>query len=308
MKIAILGSGAMGCLYGGLLSANEANQVYLIDVWKEHIDEINRNGLIMEERDKEVLFKNLNAMDNNQSLGYFDLVIIFVKSNSTEKAIKDNISIFGPDTIVVTLQNGLGNPEIIRNVLGDTDIIAGTTAHGATLIGPGRIKHAGIGKTIIGELNGENSERLRIVESSFNRVGIETYISENVIGLIWDKLIVNVGINPLTGITGLKNGELIKHPELEEIMRLAVDEAVKVSNKKGIVLSHKDPVEFTKNVCALTAENTSSMLQDILKGKITEIDMINGAIIREGEKVGIETPVNIVLTNLIKHIQCKQNS
>jgi 2-dehydropantoate 2-reductase len=303
MKIAIVGAGAMGCMYGAKLSAVPTNEVYLIDVWKEHIDSINENGLLMEENEKLVIYANVSGISDAALVGPCDLAIIFVKSTLTGTAVKTNKAVFGPDTVVLTLQNGLGNIDLICAEMGDNNVIAGTTAHGATMLGPGKMRHAGSGKTIIGELDGKRSGRIVKIASVLEAAGLETDISDNVIGLVWDKLIVNVGINALTGITKLHNGEILNYPEIVELMEAAVSEAFTVARTKGIKLSYEDPVAHTKAVCAATAANKSSMLQDILNHKQTEINMINGAIVREGASAGVDAPVNMVLTNLIKFIQ-----
>ncbi|MDF3001235.1 MAG: panE, partial [Bacillota bacterium] len=228
---------------------------------------------------------------------------VFVKSTLTSMAVKSNKAVFGPQTIALTLQNGLGNIDLIRAEIGEQNVIAGTTAHGATMLGPGAMRHAGSGKTIIGELDGKQTERIQRIAALFTEAGLETDISDNVLGLVWDKLMVNVGINALTGITKLHNGELLDHPEIEALLEAAVSEAYAVAEAKGICLSFQDPVGHTKDVCKATAANKSSMLQDILNHKTTEIDMINGAIVREGASAGIPTPVNHVLTNLIRFMQ-----
>lgn len=303
MKIAIIGAGAMGCLYGSKLSAVPTNEVYLIDVWKEHIEAINENGLLMEAGGELVLYNKVKATSDASLVGACDLAIVFVKSTLTSTAVQSNQAVFGPDTIALTLQNGLGNIDLIRAEIGDDNVIAGTTAHGATMLGPGKMRHAGSGKTIIGELNGNRTDRIEKIASIFKEAGLETDISDNVLGLVWDKLLVNVGINALTGITKLQNGDLLKHREIEELLEAAVSEAHAVAKAKGITLSFDDPVGHTKEVCVATAANKSSMLQDILNHKQTEIEMINGAIVREGTQEGIATPVNSVLTNLIKFLQ-----
>lgn len=303
MKIAIVGAGAMGCLYGAKLSAIPTNEVYLIDVWKEHIDAIKENGLLMEENGDVITYDKVKGTSDANIAGPSDLAIVFVKSTLTSMAVKTNRAVFGPNTVALTLQNGLGNIDLICAEIGDGNVIAGTTAHGATMLGPGRMRHAGSGKTIIGELNGKPTDRIEKIASVLRYAGLETDISDNVLGLVWDKLLVNVGINALTGITKLQNGELLNHPEIEELLEAAVSEAYAVAAEKGITLSYDDPVGHTKAVCVATAANKSSMLQDILNHKQTEIDMINGAIVREGTQVGISTPVNSVLTNLIKFIQ-----
>jgi 2-dehydropantoate 2-reductase len=226
-----------------------------------------------------------------------------VKTTLTAKAMAENKAAIGPKTIVLSLQNGLGNIEQMATVVSEQNILAGTTAHGATLLGPGQIRHAGRGKTILGELNGETTDRVREVAALFAAAGLETEISGNVIGLIWDKLLVNVGINALTAITMLQNGRLTQSPELTELMEAAVAEGAAVAAASGIKLGFSDPVAHTKEVSIATGQNRSSMLQDILNGRKTEIDMINGAIVREGQKVGVPAPVNRTLTNLVKYIE-----
>ena len=300
MKIAIIGAGAMGCLYGGKLSQSKDNQVYLLDIWKEHIDAINSHGLIMEENGESLVYSNLKANIHSSEIGQVELVIVFVKSTLTSQAVQGAQDLFGKDTLVLTLQNGLGNIDLIGAEVGNSRVIGGTTAHGAYMKGPGEICHAGFGKTIIGELSGDKGNRIEKVARVFQNVGFETEISQNILGLIWDKLIVNIGINPLTGITGLRNGELLEYPELLDIMKLAIEEAVSVAKLKNIELSAQDPYTHTLEICKNTAANKSSMLQDISNRRKTEIDMINGSILREGEKEGILTPVNRVLTDLIK--------
>lgn len=303
MKIAIVGAGAMGCLYGAKLSAVPTNEVYLIDVWKDHVDAINENGLLMEENGEFVPYRAVRAFTDANQVGACDLAIIFVKSTFTSIAVQTNKAVFGPETVALTLQNGLGNIDLIQAEIGKDQVIAGTTAHGATMLGPGKMRHAGSGKTVIGDLNGQRTERVERIANVMDEAGLDPEISENVLGLVWDKLMVNVGVNALTGITKLHNGELLEHPEIEQLLEAVVQEAQAVASAKGIVLNHDDPVGHTKQVCVATAANKSSMLQDIINRKQTEIDMINGAIVREGAKVGVETPVNLVLTNLIKFFQ-----
>lgn len=303
MKIAIIGAGAMGCLYGAKLSAVHGNQVFLLDVWKEHVNEINKAGLYMEENGELLHYCNLTAAADATTVGVVDLAIIFVKSTLTEQAVRGNKAVFGDHTIALTLQNGMGNMDTIASQIGAKNVIGGTTAHGATMLSPGKIRHAGVGKTIIGELSGVKSKRIHEIAKVFMAAGLEVEVSENVLGLVWDKLLVNVGINALTGITKLTNGELLAYPGIEEILEEAVKEGVAVANAKGVVLDFTDPVEHTKEVCKATAANKSSMLQDLLNHKGTEIDMINGAVVREGKSIGVATPVNQVLCGLIHYFE-----
>lgn len=305
MKIAIVGAGAMGCLYGAKLSAVPEHEVYLLDVWKEHIDAINRDGLKMEEGDDLLVYDRVRGCIDAADVGPVDLAIVFVKSTLTEQAVESNAAVFGENTVVLTLQNGLGNIEKIAARAGEDSVIAGTTAHGATMLGPGKMRHAGVGKTVIGELDGSATPRVAKVKAALEVAGMETDISDNVLGLVWDKLLVNVGINALTGITGLENGRLLDYPELETLLEDAVREGAAVAEAKGIRLIARDPVAHTKEVARATAANRSSMLQDVTNGKKTEIEMINGAIAREGAAAGVATPINGVLTRLIQFAEAR---
>ncbi|NLK19747.1 MAG: 2-dehydropantoate 2-reductase [Synergistaceae bacterium] len=299
MKTVILGSGAMGCLYGGLL-AEAGFDVTLADVCKEHMDAVNERGLVIEAEGKERTIKNIRGTVDPASAGKADLVIVFVKSTVTAGAMKGAMSLVGPGTSVLTLQNGLGNVDKLSSVVGPERVIAGITGHGSTLLGPGKIRHAGRGDTIMGEPAGTISDRLKEIGAMFEKAGISVKLSENVIGLIWGKLLVNVGINALTAVTGLRNGRMTELPEAEELMVLAVEEGMNVASAAGIKLESDDPVEYTKTVARMTGPNRSSMLQDVMNKRQTEIDVINGAIVDEGRRLGVPTPVNLALANLVR--------
>jgi 2-dehydropantoate 2-reductase len=204
--------------------------------------------------------------------------------------------------MVVTLQNGLGNVEILKQVFGKDRILGGVTSEGATLLGPGNIRHAGQGETIIGPGGDPDGPAEKLV-SAFNQAGFKTKSVDSVNDLIWGKLIINVGINALTAITRLKNGRLPETRGTRLIMEEAVKEALAVAEAKNIQLPYPDPLSRIMEVCEATAANIASMLQDVLKERETEVDAINGAIVREGEALGIPTPVNRTLTALVHAIQ-----
>ncbi len=298
MKVAVLGSGAMGCLYGGAL-AEAGCDVVLIDVWKDHIDAINASGLKIDGSDGGRTIKNIRGVTRPADAGTADLVVVFVKATMTEQAMRDALSLVGDKTTVLTLQNGLGNVEKLCNVLPASRVIAGTTGHGSTLVGPGHVRHAGIGDTVIGELDGSRSARVEELAALLEKAKMTAKVSTNVMGLIWTKLIVNIGINALTAVTGLKNGRLVDFPETEELMECAIKEACAVAKAKGIRFEVDDPLEHTRAVAKKTAANRSSMLQDVTAKRATEVSVINGAVVDEGRKLGVPTPVNTVLTNLI---------
>ena len=301
MKIAIIGAGAMGSLFGGRL-ALAGEDVWLLDVWEEHVRTIRDKGLMIATVANDLVAQP-RATTKPEDIGLADLVIIFVKSSATRAAAQTAAGLLGPQTAVLTLQNGYGNAETIAEVVGAERVIAGTTAQGATLLGPGRIMHGGSGDTHIGELGGGKTDRLEEVAACLTRAGIQTIADDNVAALIWGKLVVNVGINALTAITGLKNGELADHEETRQVLAMAVEEAVRVADAAGIRLPYDNAVEKVLAVAVATAQNRSSMLQDLSGGRLTEIDAINGALVREGERVGVATPVNSVLTLLIKALE-----
>jgi 2-dehydropantoate 2-reductase len=298
MKIAVLGSGAMGCLYGGML-AEAGFDVTLIDIWTEHVEAINTRGLRIEGLSGDRVIKGIPAVTDFSTLGAVDLLIVFVKATVTGEAMEKAGELVGDDTVVLTLQNGLGNIEKISAAVGKDKVIAGTTGHGSTLLGPGHIRHTGSGDTTLGELDGSKTERLEEIADIFRKAGFSVNLSSNVVGLIWDKLLVNVGINALTALMGLRNGQLLDFAETEDLLESLVKEARAVAERKGIQLGC-DPVEHTKDVCRRTKENMSSMLQDVMKKRKTEIDVINGAIVEEGEALGVSTPANWVVTKLVK--------
>lgn len=297
-RIAVLGSGAMGCLYGGML-AEAGCDVVLIDVWKKHIDAINASGLKIEGLSGDRTVRNIRGVTDPAEVGVADLVIVFVKATMTEQAMRDAIPLVGKNTTILTLQNGLGNVEKLCGVVDVSHVIAGTTGHGSTLVGPGHIRHAGMGDTVIGEPDGRRSDRIEALAALFGKAKFSTHISENVMGLIWTKLIVNIGINALTAITGLANGRLVDFPETEELMTMAIGEACAVAKAKGIRFEVDDPAEHTKQIARKTAANRSSMLQDVTAKRPTEVSVINGAVVDEGKRLGIPTPVNVVLTDLV---------
>ncbi len=299
MKTVILGSGALGSLYGGML-AEAGFDVTLVDVWKEHIDTVNASGLFIEGIGGDRSVKNIRGVTDPEQAGTADLVIVFVKATATAEAMKGALSLLGPETAVLTLQNGLGNVEKLAETAGKERVMAGITGHGCTLLGPGKIRHAGQGDTVLGEPCGEVSNRLKSVGAMLEKAGFSVKLSGNVMGLIWGKLMVNIGINALTAITGLRNGRLVEFPETDELLELAVREAMEIAARKGIRIETEDSVEHTRKVARLTSANRSSMLQDVSNRRQTEIDVINGAIVDEGKKLGVPTPVNLVLSNLVR--------
>jgi len=298
MRVAVVGAGAMGCLYGGHL-AEAGVDVSLVDIWREHVDAINANWLHITGVSGDRVVR-VPATTDPETVGRVELVLLFVKSYDTAKAMRDSMPLIGGDTYVLTLQNGLGNLEAIAESVGAGRVLGGTTSHGSTLVGPGEIRHAGVGPTMIGALDRGSRGMAEKVADTFNRAGLLSRVSDDVRGDVWGKVLVNLGINALTALTGLRNGELLEVPELRHLMRLAVEEGVRVAEADGVDLGLLDHVAHVYEVAEATAANRSSMLQDVERERRTEIDALNGAVVGLGERLGVETPVNRALTALVK--------
>ena len=302
MKIAIIGSGAMGSLFGGRLSL-AGNDVVLFDVYREHVDAVNRDGLAIEQAGTgELTLCRPRASTDPQSVRGSDVMIVFVKSTSTADAARQFVEFARGDTIVLTLQNGLGNEAIIRECFGADRTAAGVTSQGATFLGPGKIRHAGRGPTHIGMADGR-TQRLAPLSAALNEAGFETHVEGDVAGLIWSKLIVNVGINALTAIMNQPNGRLNDFEETRAVMADLVAEALAVARARGVRITHTDSLATVSEVAKKTGANRSSMLQDFDRKRPSEIDFINGAIVREAAELGVPVPVNATLTRLIKALE-----
>jgi len=301
MKIVIVGAGAMGCLFGAFLTKVKED-VWMLDKYPEKAEVINRSGISVEGVTGSFQVK-IKATADVQEIGKAELVIICVKSFHTKQAVEQIKPLLNEDTKILTLQNGIGNIEIISEIAGEERVIGGTTSEGSTLIETGKIRHAGRGETIIGMLNGKIPVEMRSIRESLNKAGFESKMTRDLKGLLWSKLIVNAGINALTAITRMPNGKLLEFEGTRKILRDAVTEATRVVKRKRIKLLYDDPLAKVEAVCESTAGNLSSMLQDVLKKKRTEIDFINGVIVRLGQELGIPVPVNLLLTNLVKTIE-----
>ena len=298
MKIGIVGAGAMGSLFGGKL-AQAGAEVLLYDIARAHVEAVNASGLTIEELDGKAQVVRLKATVVPADLADAEVLLIFVKSSATAAAARQFAGVAGPGAIAVTLQNGLGNEQILREAFGAERTAAGVTSQGATFVGPGRVRHAGTGPTHLC-MSDRANQKLAPLAEVLNRAGFETHLEKSIDSLVWSKLVINVGINALTALTGLPNGRLLDFPQLRALMADLVAEAVRVAQARGISLSYAEPLATVYTVAEKTGRNRSSMLQDFDRRRPSEIDFINGAILREAESVGIETPVNRAVTRLVQ--------
>lgn len=301
MKITIVGPGAIGCLLAAFLSRSK-EEIWILDHNKDRASRIAQEGISLEGLSGQ-WHCNPKVTTDIKDIGTADLLIICVKSYSTKEAINQAKALVGVNTEVLTLQNGIGNLEIIAEAVGAEKVIGGVTNLGATLLDTAKARHAGKGETIIGRIDAKTTAGMRSIREIFNKAGLEMRISRDIKSLIWSKLIINVGINALTAITRLNNGKLTELEGTRRIMREAVTEAIRIAKRKRIKLIYDDPLAKVEAVCEATSGNISSMLQDVLRKKRTEIDFINGVVLRLGQELSIPVPVNSMLVDLVKTIE-----
>ena len=296
MEIIIMGAGAIGSLIGALLSHN--NKVTLIG-HPPHITAIQREGLRIE---GETNFKGqIPAYENLEEINRSpDILFLTVKSHDTYTAINQASKIISRDTIVCSLQNGLDNIEKICRIVPSSQIVIGVTSHCLELVTPGVVNHTCRGWTKIGVVDKGSHDKAKIVADLLNNSGIKTSIVKDIKTEVWRKAIINSSINPLTAIFSCKNGYLLQNPILKNIMEQVCRESTRVAQKEGFPLREEEMIKQTRDVIEHTADNTSSMLQSLLRGKRTEIDSINGVIVHLGREKGCSTLLNEILLHLIK--------
>ncbi|NOQ45691.1 MAG: 2-dehydropantoate 2-reductase [Desulfobulbaceae bacterium] len=300
MKTTIIGSGAMGCLFGGLLT-EAGYDVSLLDVRPEHVEKLLKNGLSISRSSSERKIR-VKAFTNPDEIDPAELIIIFVKHAHTAEAGRTSLKLAGVNSVVLTLQNGMGNAEILAEILGEDRVICGTTAQGAMLTAPGRIQHSGEGPTIIGTWNRSDHPVIRTIADLLNDADIETQVANDIGPIIWNKLLVNVGINAITALTGIKNGQLLELDATRSLVAAAINEAATVARTLGIALA-ENHVENVFAIAKATGPNRSSMGQDVDARRPTEINAINGYIVQQAANFCIAVPVNRTLTDLILTLQ-----
>ncbi|MGH7945176.1 MAG: ketopantoate reductase family protein [Opitutaceae bacterium] len=303
MKIAILGAGAMGSAIGALL--NEAgNSVALIDVSRPAIDAVTSRGLIIQDKAGNKRTVQVQITDQPDTIGVVDLLIVFVKCYQTADAVKSALSIIGPHTTVLSLQNGWGNGPRIAELVGRERVVLGVCYHSATVLAPGHVLHAGQGKTFMGELDGSDSPRLRSLVKTFKDAGIAVEPSGQVLKEIWSKLALNVATLPTSSTVRITADRLLDAPEMQELMKDLLREVVAVANAQSIPLDFTERWEAITGLLRKLAPGTKgSMYQDVENRRRTEIDVMCGAIVEAGARLNIPTPCNRAMIGLMKGLE-----
>jgi 2-dehydropantoate 2-reductase len=299
MRIAVIGAGAMGAMFGARF-AEAGAEVLLYDIDRPHIDAIRSHGLRISTPDRERTVR-LEATAKETEVGKADLALVMVGSNDTENAARVAAAALGPEGFALTLQNGIGNVEVLTTVLGPRRVIAGTTYNSAAKLAPGRVLHSNIGETVIGELDGSASLRLSAVADLFRRAGLPIEVSDNVMGHIWMKFVLNCAINPVCAVTGLRPGEVARIAPARALLEALLSEIIAVVEAKGLRLPERDPHAAVLDH-AWERYNRPSMLQHVENGQPTEIDWLNGALLKEAAALRISCPANETIVLAVKSL------
>jgi 2-dehydropantoate 2-reductase len=296
MSVLIAGSGALACLFAAKL-IRSGNEVTMMGSWGAGLDALRRHGVRMLDLDGSTHSYPVIVKDGEEYKGVYFQSLVLVKSWQTERAAQRLKSCLSSDGIALTLQNGLGNDEILKSILNPERVALGVTTLGARMLEPGYVQFNGNGKIFLG-----SHPHIADLAELLGKSGFQVELVPDPAALVWGKLVINAAINPLTALLRVTNGELLERETARELLAEAAIEAAIVAAKQGISLPYPDPVLAVEEVARNTAGNHSSMLQDVLRGTITEIDAINGAIVRTGEQTDVPTPINRMLWMLVKSI------
>ena len=300
MRTYVIGAGAMGGIYGGLL-AKAGYDVTLIDIRQDHVGRIERDGLVIEGvRGHHTV--RVPAQTDATGLLPADFAIIFTDANSTKQAARTAQQLLTPAGFALTLQNGIGNVESLIEALGNDRIVAGVTMNSGAFPAPGHAAYTNAGVTSIGELDGRTTPRIEAVAGMLNQAGIETRVVPDPMAEIWSKFVLNCAINSLTAVTGLRSGEMYRTPEVNALQDRVIDEILAVVERKGIKLAEPEPRKKIKAHCRIRY-NRPSMMQHMEQGRRTEIDALNGALVREAKALGIAVPYNEAVVAIVKGME-----
>jgi len=303
MKIAVIGAGAMGSIYGGHLSQH--NEVYLLDTNQAVVDKINCDGVILQENGQDVSYQPI-AVTSTEQIGEVDLVILFVKSLFSKVALSCNQGMIGEQTYIMTLQNGGGHEDIISEFVSKDRIIIGTTEDNGAVLAPGHVKHGGSGKTNIGMLVEGNNEFLEKLKETFNMCGFVTIVHENIQELIWSKLFTNVSLSVLTGLLQVNMGYIAQNAHAWTMTQRLVKEAVAVSKGLGIEFDEAKTLENIKNVSLNNPNGYTSIYADLRDGRRTEVDTISGFVVKASKKCGVPAPTHEFVVEMVHAMEEKE--
>lgn len=302
MRIAIVGTGATGSVYAGLL-ADAGNEVWAVDGWREHIDAIRAGGLRLSGASGDRLTRPAATTDPGE-VGPVDLVVIATKAGDVEPAAAAALELLGPETLVLPIQNGLGSRERVAAIVGSDRVLAGVVGgFGASVVEPGHVHHHSMELVRLGECSGAVSERVQAVAEVWRGAGFTVGTYDDIDQLVWEKLICNVAFSGTCAITKMTIAEVMDDRDAWSIASTCAIEAFAVARAKGIALSFEDPVARVRAFGEAIPAARPSMLLDLLAGRATEIGVINGAIPPLAAELRLAAPVNWAVTALVRAME-----
>ena len=296
MRIAVIGAGAMGSIYGGHLSLH--NEVFLIDTNQSIVDHINANGLIVQENDSDSIYYP-TALTSTEGQAPMDLIILFVKSLFSRAALQANQGIIGPNTYLMTLQNGSGHEDILEEFVPQDHIIIGTTEDNGAVLAPGHVRRGGAGKTNIGMLTDDRENFLPLLKETLDACGFQGFIHENIQQLIWNKLFTNVSLSAVTGVLQVPMGFIAGNEHAWNITKQLIHEAVAVAHGLGLQADEEEITEKVRQTSLGSPEGITSICADLKAGRKTEVNTISGSVVRAAKKCGVPAPTHEMIVELV---------
>lgn len=302
MRIAIVGTGATGSVYAGLL-ADAGHQVWAIDTWREHVEAIRTRGLRVSGASGDRVSWPAATTDPRE-VGPVDLVVIATKAAHVESAASAAVELLGDETVVLPIQNGLGSRERVAAIVGPRRVLVGVIGgFGASIVAPGHVHHHGMELVRLGEWSGPVTERVQRVAEAWRQAGFTVRTYDDIGQLVWEKLVCNVAFSGVCAVTGLTIGEAMRDADAWSIASTCATEAFAVARAQRIALSFEDPVGWVRAFGEAIPDASPSMLLDVRAGRATEVDVINGAIPPLAAKLGLDAPVNRTVTALVHAIE-----
>lgn len=299
-KVAIVGCGAMGSVYAGLM-AHAGHEVHGVTLWADHVAAIQKNGLRVSGISGDKTVRLAGASTTTDGIGHCDLVIIAAKAYDVDPAAKAALPLVGPETVVQTIQNGWGSPEAVARIIPADQLAVGVVGgYGASLPEPGHVHHNGFEVTWFGKYAGLSDELLERSANIWRSSGFKVAIHDDVRSMIWKKLIMNVAFSGTSCVTGLTIGQILNNEHAWKVARGCSEEAVAVCKALGIDLGIAEPIAHVRNLGGKIPNARPSMLLDAMAGRRGEIDAINGAISRLGADLGVPTPINDIVVAIVK--------
>lgn len=300
MRIAVIGAGAMGTLFGGYLS--RGHEVLLVDTDKAKVNRVHQGGIRILEPDGSITEAKVRAALPAETSEEMDLVLLFVKAMDSRAALESNRKLIGPDTFVMSLQNGAGHEVVLKDFASAENIILGATKHNSSIVEPGVVHHGGGGSTFIGVLAGSAS-RLKPIEEAFNVCGLETEIAEDIRKRIWEKLFLNASASAVTAVLQTRLGFLVDSAHAWSMVLQLIREAVAVANADGMGFEEDAVVRDVRALIERAREGCTSICADIRDGRKTEVDTISGAVVSAGKRNGTPTPTHELMVRLIHALE-----